>query len=141
MENQFKKVLQLKEKEVDLARIELEKANKELTSQREALNALEMRSQEVDIPTEGNVGMIHYTRILKDSFRHELLSLRHNISFFESEVNKRRADLNLIQMEYEKFQHLYSQEVDKRLKLLKEKESKELDEIGNQLYYAKRNFY
>ncbi len=138
MESQFKKILHLKEKEVDAARIALEQATENLSDAKERLSLLESRANDVDIPMQGSVGMIHYNKMLKDSFRKELLALRLNVDFCQSEVNSKRANLGAMQMEYEKFKHLHAREVDKRLKALQLKESKELDEIGSQLYYAKR---
>ena len=139
MENKFKKILQIKEKEVDIARINLEKANQDLNKTQLELTLLQEKANEVNLPMSGNVGMIQYTKLLKDSFRNELLKLRHNIGFFESEVHKARTNLNAVQMEFEKFQHLYQIEVKKRLKRLSEQEAKELDEIGNQLFFTQRN--
>lgn len=135
MKSKFSKILQLKEKEVEIARLNLEKATTELNQGIQDLIDLQSRASEVDIPTSGNVSMLQYTKLLKDSFRNEVLRLKHTISLFENEVNQAKSNLHSISLEFEKFKHLHGEEVKRRLKELAEKESKELDEIATQRFF------
>ena len=66
MKSKFSSIVNLYEKKVDIARMELERANKELKDKEEELSNLENSGDDIKMPTSGNVGMIQYTKLLKD---------------------------------------------------------------------------
>ncbi|MCV6607115.1 MAG: flagellar FliJ family protein [Campylobacterales bacterium] len=136
MTSKFSKIVQLHEKKVEMARMDLENANKDLANIREELENLERVGNDIEMPTSGNVGMIQYTKMLKDSYRNQLLDLRQKISYYEQKAYKAKYEVRVAQMEFEKFNHLHTEELKKKIKRLDEIEAAELDEIASMRHYT-----
>jgi flagellar biosynthesis chaperone FliJ len=136
MKSKFSSIVNLYEKKVDIARMELERANKELKDKEEELSNLENSGNDIKMPTSGSVGMIKYTNLLKDSYRTQLLDLRHKISYYEQNAYKARYEVRVAQMEFEKFNHLHTDEIKKKIKRTNEIEAQELDEIASMRHYS-----
>lgn len=116
--------------------MELERANKELNDKRDELAELERSGNDISVPKSGSVAVLQYTKLLKDSYRTQLLGLRHKISYYEQSAYKAKYEVKAAQMDFEKFNHLHMEEVKKNLKKIEVREAGELDEIASLRHYS-----
>ncbi len=118
-----------------MARLELERANKELAQKREELETLEQSGKEIELPQSGNVAVLQYTKMLKDSYRVQLQELKRKITYYEQNAYRAKYEVKNAQMEFEKFNHLHTEEIKKKLKKIEDIEAEELDEIASMRHY------
>ena len=131
MNNRFSQIVKVKEEELNKIEMSLVKSKAtflELSRSMDAINAELNMSQ---FPKSGSSSKIKSTieqqkllRSQKDKIKEKMLLIQKEIVHFEFKYKKAYVEL-------EKVKYMEKEEIQKELKNLKKKESKELDELGN----------
>lgn len=131
MNNRFSQIVKVKEEELNKIEMSLAKSKatfRELSRSMDAINAELNMSQ---FPKSGSSSKIKSTieqqkllRSQKDKIKEKMLLTQKEIVHFEFKYKKAYVEL-------EKVKYMEKEEIQKELKNLKKKESKELDELGN----------
>ncbi|WP_096019917.1 flagellar FliJ family protein [Campylobacter lanienae] len=131
MNNKFSQIVKVKEEELKKIEMSLAKSKatfRELSRSMDAINAELNMSQ---FPKSGSSSKIKSTieqqkllRSQKDKIKEKMLLIQKEIVHFEFKYKKAYVEL-------EKVKYMEKEEIQKELKNLKKKESKELDELGN----------
>ena len=131
MNNRFSQIVKVKEEELNKIEMSLAKSKAtflELSRSMDAINAELNMSQ---FPKSGSSSKIKSTieqqkllRSQKDKIKEKMLLIQKEIVHFEFKYKKAYVEL-------EKVKYMEKEEIQKELKNLKKKESKELDELGN----------
>ncbi|MCI7363430.1 MULTISPECIES: flagellar FliJ family protein [Campylobacter] len=131
MNNKFSQIVKVKEEELNKIEMSLAKSKatfRELSRSMDAINAELNMSQ---FPKSGSSSKIKSTieqqkllRSQKDKIKEKMLLIQKEIVHFEFKYKKAYVEL-------EKVKYMEKEEIQKELKNLKKKESKELDELGN----------
>ncbi|WP_096015861.1 flagellar FliJ family protein [Campylobacter lanienae] len=131
MNNKFSQIVKVKEEELNKIEMSLAKSKatfRELSRSVDAINAELYMSQ---FPKSGSSSKIKSTieqqkllRSQKDKIKEKMLLIQKEIVHFEFKYKKAYVEL-------EKVKYMEKEEIQKELKNLKKKESKELDELGN----------
>ena len=131
MNNRFSQIVKVKEEELNKIEMSLAKSKAtflELSCSMDAINAELNMNQ---FPKSGSSSKIKSTieqqkllRSQKDKIKEKMLLIQKEIVHFEFKYKKAYVEL-------EKVKYMEKEEIQKELKNLKKKESKELDELGN----------
>ncbi|ARQ98033.1 flagellar FliJ family protein [Campylobacter lanienae] len=131
MNNKFSQIVKVKEEELNKIEMSLAKSKatfRELSRSMDAINTELNMSQ---FPKSGSSSKIKSTieqqkllRSQKDKIKEKMLLIQKEIVHFEFKYKKAYVEL-------EKVKYMEKEEIQKELKNLKKKESKELDELGN----------
>jgi flagellar export protein FliJ len=134
MTTKFSQLAKLRKQKLESIEIEIAIANRQ---KRDALSNIQRLNEEINlvvIPKKGNFSEIS---ICNDAIRS--VSLRKKaqeelIVSIDKHLEELQKAYKSANIEYEKIKYLEERELQKRIKQIKLKESKELDEIANMLY-------
>ncbi|QOY55931.1 flagellar FliJ family protein [Candidatus Sulfurimonas marisnigri] len=115
----------------------VQKANADLNSAITALETSYSSLEGLDSPKSGIMSKMLAARALVDSQR---VIIQHNsewVGFAKNQVSQAKEQLKLDTIEYEKFNYLELQEIEKEIKKIKIQEAKDLDEIALMTYGQK----
>ena len=139
MTTKFSQLAKLRKQKLESIEIEIAIANRQ---KRDALSNIQRLNEEINlvvIPKKGNFSeisicndAIRSVSIRKKAQEELIVSLNRHLE----ELQKAYKSANI---EYEKIKYLEERELQKRIKKIKLKESKELDEIANMLYNTNHN--
>ncbi len=140
MKTRFSSLVKLKKSVMDKSERVVQKANADLNSAAVALEISYQSINEIKSPTSGNMSDFLASRTLLSSGRGLIEHNKGWVGFAKNQVNQAKEKLKLDMIEHEKFKHLELQEIQKEIKKIKLKESKELDEIALMTHsYKERN--
>lgn len=132
--SRYAPLVKLKKQGLDEAERSLVAANNEVAGASESLSLAYRTLETLSIPMQGSVQeLVQANRLMQAQHETILLCRERLMSAQMNQVRKREA-FNRAMMEYEKFKYLEVQEVNAKMKRLKEIESKMLDEIGTMTY-------
>ena len=139
MTTKFSQLAKLRKQKLESIEIEIAIANRQ---KRDALSNIQRLNEEINlvvIPKKGNFSEIS---ICNDAIRS--VSIRKKaqeelIVSIDKHLEELQKAYKSANIEYEKIKYLEERELQKRIKKIKLKESKELDEIANMLYNTNHN--
>ncbi|NPA59609.1 MAG: FliJ family protein [Epsilonproteobacteria bacterium] len=108
----------------------VQKANATLNSASTALELSYKSINDIDAPQNGTMSSFLASRTLLSSARDIIKHNQDWVNFAKEQVQSAKERLKLDMIEYEKFNHLEFQEIQKEIKKLKAQEIKDLDEVA-----------
>ncbi|WP_229855154.1 flagellar export protein FliJ [Candidatus Sulfurimonas marisnigri] len=137
MKTRFSSLVKLKKNNMQKSEQVVQKANADLNSAITALETSYSSLEGLDSPKSGIMSKMLAARALVDSQR---VIIQHNsewVGFAKNQVSQAKEQLKLDTIEYEKFNYLELQEIEKEIKKIKIQEAKDLDEIALMTYGQK----
>jgi flagellar biosynthesis chaperone FliJ len=134
MKTRYSSLVTVKKNSMQKSERAVQRANQNLHSATEALQASLELLREIEPPKEGIVSDFLANRTLLDSQR---AIIQHNEAWFEyakKELLDAQEQLKRDMIEYEKFKYLELQEIEKIVQKAKRQEAKDLDEIALMTY-------
>jgi len=108
----------------------VQKANADLNSAATALQISYNSLDDIDAPSQGNMGEFLASRTLLDSGRGLIKHNQEWVVYAKNQVGLAKEQLKLDMIEHEKFKYLELQEIQKEIKKMKVQEMKDLDEVA-----------
>jgi flagellar export protein FliJ len=134
VKTKFDSLVKLKKVKIDEIENQISKMNAEIQKVQEELESLKQEIAEFEYPKSGNFSLITQFKMMQKALLNQLTQKENNIKFLENQKNILANKLKEANLEYEKMKYLQGEEIKKYLNKLKEKESKEMDEIALMLY-------
>jgi len=130
MKTKFDSVVKLKKQNVDKIQNDIQKINKAILELSEKTEELRSSLLRLTIPKSGLFSKITQINTQKSFIRNEIKNLQNQIQILASRKKELFNELKSAKIEYEKMKYLQGEEIKKKLKELKLKESREMDEIA-----------
>ncbi|ARR00246.1 MULTISPECIES: flagellar FliJ family protein [Campylobacter] len=134
MNNKFSQIVKVREEELNKIEMSLAKSKAMFRELSRSMDAINTEINMSKFPKSGSSSKIKSTieqqkllRSQKDKIKEKMLLMQKEIMHFESKYKKAYIEL-------EKVKYMEREEIQKELKNLKKKESKELDELGTMRY-------
>ncbi len=137
MKTRFSSLVKLKKNTMDKSERVVQKANADLNSAAMALEISYKSLQEIRSPQSGNMSEFLASRTLLSSGRGLIEHNQNWVGFAKNQVEQAKEQLKLDMIEHEKFKYLEVQEIEKKIKEIKIKEMKDLDEVALMTYALK----
>ena len=134
MKTRYTSLLSVKKNIMQKSERVLQSANANLNNAQIALQLSFESLDEIDSPKIGRISDFLSSRMLLDTQRSVIRHNKEWVGFAKKEIKNAKEQLKLDMMEYEKFNYLELEEVNKVLKLRKIAEAKELDEVARMTY-------
>jgi flagellar biosynthesis chaperone FliJ len=137
MKTRFSSLVTVKKNRMQKSERALQNANKNLHNAKAALQDSLAELQNIPLVQSGEISKFLATRTLLDSQR---ALIKHNeewLAYTEKELLAAKEQLKKELVEYEKFNYLELQEVERIMQEQKRKEAKDLDEIALMTYTKK----
>lgn len=132
--SRYAPLVKLKQQALDEAERSLIAANNEAAGASEALAHAYRALETLSLPTQGSVGELAQANRLIQAQHETILRCRERLVSAEMKQADMREAFSRAMIECEKFKYLEVQEVNAKMKRLKEIETKMLDEIGTMTY-------
>lgn len=129
--NVKKNSVQSSERAVQAANIRLQNAKRELHDSFEAL-------EKIETPLSGKINSFLSNRALLEAQRAQIKHNEEWVAFATKELETTKEELRSAMREYEKFHYLEHKEIQEKLKLIKQQEAKDLDEVAL-ISHARKN--
>ena len=137
MKTRFSSLVKLKKTTMEKSERVVQKANADLNSASMALEISYQSIQNITPPQSGSMKEFLANRTLLSSGRGIIEHNKEWVGFAKNQVNQAKEKLKLDMIEHEKFKHLELQEIEKQIKQIKLKESKDLDEVALMTHFQK----
>jgi flagellar biosynthesis chaperone FliJ len=138
MKTRFSSLVSVKKNSMQKSEIAVQSANNSLNNANNALENAFLVLQQIKSPLSGKITELFASRVLLDTQRNIIKEKQEWITFAEKELVLAKERLKSDMIEYEKFKYLELQEINAKLKEIKIKEAKDLDEIAL-ITHAKNN--
>lgn len=86
------------------------------------------------IPEKGDFSLYRQMQLLKQRVQDEIAFNKHNLHLAENALIKAMQQLKTANIEHEKFKYLETHEIEKVLKVKKDREAKALDEVALMMF-------
>ena len=139
MKTRFSALVSLKKNAMQKSERVVQNANKNLLNAKEALRESLEQLQSIPSPENGIIADFLANRTLLDSQRALIAHNEGWVAYAKKELQEAQEELKKAMIEYEKFNYLELQEIEKVLKAKKIKEAKDLDEVALMTYSKKRD--
>ena len=130
MKTKFTSLVAVKKNSMQKSERVVQAANATLNSAYTALEIAKKSLNDIEAPQSGSMHDFLASRTLLDVTR---ASIKHNedwVSYATTQLSAAKEQLKFDMIEYEKFKYLDLEEIKKRLKEIKLKEAKDLDEVA-----------
>lgn len=134
MKTRFSSLVAIKKEAMKKSERVVQQANANLNSASVALELSYNALKNIQIPQNGNIGDFLASKTLMQSQREIINYNKEWVKFAHREVKHAQERLKKDTLEYEKFNYLEVGEIKKIIKIQKDKERKELDEIAVMTY-------
>jgi flagellar biosynthesis chaperone FliJ len=138
MKTRYSSLVTLKKSALNQSEQALQNANANLNTATMQLKLSYDVLETVQAPQSGSMAQMNSSRILMQSQRAVIKHNQEWLSFAQEQVELAKKQLKKDMIEYEKFHYLELEEIKKKLKEIKLKEAKDLDEVAL-MTYSKNN--
>lgn len=133
-QSRYAPLVKLKKKGLDEAERNLTYSNAEVEGAQKALEMAYGALEETSIPTSGLVSELRQGHIYLESRYHDIENCKIRLAEAIQQQAINREIFKKAMMEYEKFNYLDVQEIEKKIAKIKSDEQKFLDDIGTMTY-------
>lgn len=130
LKSKFDPLLKGLKQKLNTCELAIAQINQKITQEEEAISELLVLISQIEIPSSGNALLFRELYEGKKAYLGMVDAHQLNISILKDERKKKQEEYKEQCLELEKIQYLISREIKEKLKLLKAKEQKELDEIA-----------
>lgn len=134
MKSRYEPLVKLKKQALDKAEQQLVRANTEITLSDAALVNAYAELSSLPSPQNGAIGELFQAQMVAQAQHREIETCRLRIERARMNQHSAREAFRSARIEFEKFNYLELQEVEKMMKKMKYEEAKMLDEIGTMTY-------
>jgi flagellar biosynthesis chaperone FliJ len=138
MKTRYSSLVTVKKSDMQKSERALQSANADLRSASTALDLSYESLNDIPLPNSGNMSAMLASRSLLESQRGLIYHNKEWIEFAKKQVLLAKEKLKVDMIEYEKFNYLNVQEIEKILKEREIQEVKDLDEVALMTYMKKR---
>ena len=139
MKTKFSELLKVKKQKV--SEIEQKLAAKRHEKEVVVSQKLQIESEiaAYTLPSQGDFSAMHLAISGRDYLFKEKEQKENIIKYFNQEINNLNILYKEANIEYEKIKHLHEVEMQKIVEAIAKEESKQMDEVANQLFMRNRN--
>ena len=134
MKSRYEPLVKLKKKALDKAELALMGANNEVALSDSALENAYQQLSLLTSPQNGSIGELFQAKMIAQAQHREIESCRLRVDQARINQENARAAFRFSRIEFEKFNYLEIQEIEKIVAKVKYEEAKMLDEIGTMTY-------
>ena len=139
MKTRYSPLVSVKKNMMQKSEQALQSANAKLKNAQEALQTSLSELHTIETPQTGNIQEFLSARTLLDAQRAVITHNEEWTHFAQREIDEAKEQLKKASIEFEKFNYLELEEIEKILKERKVKEARDLDEIALMTYGIKEN--
>lgn len=132
--SRYAPLVKLKKKSLDTAERALIAANNALSSASDKLNLAYEELSRMGLPTKGSVGEFTQATAMIHAQHQSIAECQQVLHMAQQQQVQMRERFQIARIDFEKFKYLEVQEMNARMKQLKDQEAKMLDEIGTMTY-------
>lgn len=132
--SRYEPLVKLKKKSLDTAERALIGANNALSSASDKLSRAYEELSHMTLPTHGSVGEFTQATAMIHAQHQSIEEAQQSLHAAQARQLQMRERFQIARIDFEKFKYLEVQEMNARLKHLKDQEAKMLDEIGTMTY-------
>ncbi|EDM23189.1 flagellar export protein FliJ [Caminibacter mediatlanticus] len=130
MKTKFDSVVKIKKQKVDKIERNIQKINSSIKMLQMKIEELRKSFNSLSLPSSGNFATLQQISLQKNTFLSEIKSYENQIKILENRKSELIKELKKANIEYEKMKYLQNEEIKKKIKNIRLKESKEMDEIA-----------
>ncbi|QCT93929.1 hypothetical protein FE773_01650 [Caminibacter mediatlanticus TB-2] len=130
MKTKFDSVVKIKKQKVDKIERNIQKINSSIKMLKMKIEELRKSFNSLSLPSSGNFATLQQISLQKNTFLSEIKSYENQIKILENRKSELIKELKKANIEYEKMKYLQNEEIKKKIKNIRLKESKEMDEIA-----------
>jgi len=130
MKSRYSSLVGLKKNSVQSSERAVQDANMRMKNALSELESSLGELESIETPSHGKISSFLSNRALLEAQRAQIKHNKEWVAFTQQELETTKRDLQKSMREYEKFKYLEHKEIEEKLKLIKQKEAKDLDEIA-----------
>lgn len=130
MKNQFDSLLKALKQKLRSCEISIAQINQEIAHKQQEIRDFSILLSQVEIPSNGNVLLFRESYETKKAYLGMMDACQNEISILKHQKREKQEEHKKQCLELEKIQYLWNKEMQEKLKFLKAKEQKEMDEIA-----------
>jgi hypothetical protein len=137
--SKFTPLLKLKKQTISAKEQTLMQCNNDITLKQKEIDQNQEDMLNLSLPTQGNFALYSYTQEQKRVITIFAKQLKKEEEWLKAKKINIQNELKYLEIEYEKFNYLHQNEVDKKIEKLKKEEAKMLDEVAIIGYNRKKD--
>ena len=137
--SKFTPLLKLKKQTISAKEQTLMQCNNDITIKQKEIDQNQEDMLNLSLPTQGNFALYSYTQEQKRVITIFAKQLKKEEEWLKAKKINIQNELKYLEIEYEKFNYLHQNEVDKKIEKLKKEEAKMLDEVAIIGYNRKKD--
>jgi len=137
--SKFTPLLKLKKQTISAKEQTLMQCNNNITIKQKEIDQNQEDMLNLSLPTQGNFALYSYTQEQKRVITIFAKQLKKEEEWLKAKKINIQNELKYLEIEYEKFNYLHQNEVDKKIEKLKKEEAKMLDEVAIIGYNRKKD--
>lgn len=130
LKSKFDSLLKALKQKLQTCELSIAQINQQITQKQEEIRELSILLSQVQIPVSGNALLFRESYEGKRVYLEMIDACGLEISNLKNQKKKKQEEYKEQSLELEKIQYLWNKEMQEKLKLLKAREQKELDEIA-----------
>ena len=137
--SKFTPLLKLKKQTISAKEQTLMQCNNNIIIKQKEIDQNQEDMLNLSLPTQGNFALYSYTQEQKRVITIFAKQLKKEEEWLKAKKINIQNELKYLEIEYEKFNYLHQNEVDKKIEKLKKEEAKMLDEVAIIGYNRKKD--
>jgi hypothetical protein len=137
--SKFTPLLKLKKQTISAKEQTLMQCNNNITIKQKEIDQNQEDMLNLSLPTQGNFALYSYMQEQKRVITIFAKQLKKEEEWLKAKKINIQNELKYLEIEYEKFNYLHQNEVDKKIEKLKKEEAKMLDEVAIIGYNRKKD--
>ena len=130
MKTKFDGIVKIKKREVENIENSIKKINNAIFRLNEKIEDLKNSLLTFVLPKSGTISQISQIKAQQNMVREEIKNLENQINVLNERKKELLEELKKANIEYEKMKYLQGEEIKKKIKEIRLKESREMDEMG-----------
>jgi flagellar export protein FliJ len=130
LKTKFDGIVKIKKREVENIENSIKKINNAIFRLNEKIEDLKSSLLTFVLPKSGTISQISQIKAQQNMVREEIKNLENQINVLNERKKELLEELKKANIEYEKMKYLQGEEIKKKIKEIRLKESREMDEMG-----------
>lgn len=130
MKTQFDKLIKAQEQKLSLCEQHIVRYNNDIAAKQSQVNGLISQIAQMSLPKAGDFSVFLQANAKKRVFIFEIDSLQEQIAKDKARIQELEQEYRLLCIEFEKLKYIRERERENLVKILKQKERRELDEVA-----------
>ncbi len=130
MKTKFDSVVKIKKQQVEKIENDIQKINSSIKELQNKIEELNKQFSSFSLPDKGTFAHISQIKLQQNLLKNEIENLSSQINMLNARKNDLLNELKKAHMDYEKMKYLQAEELKKKVKEMRLKEAREMDEIA-----------